>query len=113
MNFGDRMIPFVGYKMIPFRCWIRLLLQVNAEDGDVFMDPRACCLSPNLPAGFHETGAMLLGHAAAAAAAGIYGPVAPLLYPSPAVMIERLGPHILRSHVSTVQYKSIPNSKCL
>lgn len=100
--------------MTTFVNWLRFMLQVNAEDGDTFMDPRACCLSPNLPAGLHETGAMLLGPAAAAAAAaaGLYNPVAPLLYPSPAVMIERLGPHILRSHVSTVQYKTIPNSKC-
>lgn len=57
--------------------------------------------------------------AAAAAAAGqlCFGPMSPglinhygSLMCSP-VLLDRLGPHILRSHVSTAQFKPIPNSK--
>ena len=57
--------------------------------------------------------------AAAAAAAGqlCFGPMSPglinhygSLMCSP-VLLDRLGPHILRSHISTAQFKPIPNSK--
>lgn len=55
------------------------------------------CVSPTVP-GFNEA----------------YGLMSALPYGFMAcspVILERLGPHILRSHVSTAQYKPIPHSK--
>lgn len=71
------------------------IFKVSADD-ESFVDPHLC-LSPAIPSFYEACGLM---------SALPYG----FMACSP-VILERLGPHILRSHVSTAQYKPIPHSK--
>lgn len=107
---------------------------MNADD-DAYMDPRVC-LSPNVPVTNEESAASMtpatiaLNPAPAisvnvcgsgSSALGSGGPVGgPSVSGVPAgagymdlspVILERLGPRILRAHPSTAQHKQIPHSK--